>query len=204
MDLANILTRSPEIALTDEIVVKSAVCDYLLIDDFSRKFSNLIFQDCLITTCEISRNVHPDNLPIFSECIIGNLDGYFGASDLPKNFKDCDITSFTLTGNTTAQILHLEIPEGLKILLTVLRKLFLQPGSGRQESAFYRGALDSRAERIVPEVLDLIARYNIAEKSRYRGLDLWRPVRSETFRVRQILAAPMTSGDPLVKAAKEI
>ncbi|QWG14286.1 hypothetical protein KMZ29_06270 [Bradyrhizobium sediminis] len=204
MDLANILTRSPEVALVDKAIIRAAVCDYLLIDDFSRKFSNLIFQDCLFNTCEISRDVHPDNLPQFEKCVFGTLDGFFGGSDLPMNFRDCDVSSFVLGGNTAAQILHLDIPEGLKILLTVLRKLFLQPGSGRQEAAFYRGALDSRAERIVPEVLNLIARFSIAEKSRYRGLDLWRPNRTETFRVRQILAAPMTSPDPLVKAAREL
>lgn len=204
MDLANVLTRSPEVSFTDKIVIRGGVCDYLLIDDFSRKFSNLTFQDCLFSTCEISKDVHVDNLPQFQRCLFGTLDGYFGSSDLPDKFKDCDISSFTLGGNTAAQILHSDLPEGLKILLTVLKKLFLQPGAGRQQAAFYRGAIDSRAERIVPEVLALVAKHDVAEKVRHRGRDLWIPNRRETSRVRQILAAPMTSTDPLIKAAREL
>lgn len=204
MDLANILTRSPEVAFTDKVIIKGAVCDYLLIDDFTRKFSNLIFQDCLFSNCEISKDVHWENLPQFSKCLFGTLDGYFGSTDLPKNFVQCEVSTFALGGNTAAQILHSNLPEGLKILLTVLKKLFLQPGAGRQQAAFYRGAIDPRAERLVPEILSLIAKHSIAEKTRYRGRDLWLPNRKESSRVRQMLAAPMTSTDPLIAAAKEL
>jgi hypothetical protein len=151
-----------------------------------------------------STSVHADNLPQFESCLFGVLDGYFGPSDLPRNFKDCDISSFVLGGNTAAQIMHSDLPEGLKILLTVLRKLFLQPGAGRQQAAFYRGAIDARAERIIPEVLALVAKHDLAEKARYRGRDLWLPNRREAARVRQILAAPMTSEDPIIKAAREL
>jgi hypothetical protein len=204
MDLANVLMRSPEVAFVDKLVVKGGVCDYLLIDDFSRKFSNIIFQDCLFSTCEISRNVHSENLPRFEKCLFGTLDGFSGPTDLPANFRDCDVSSFALGGTTAAQIMHSDAPEGLKVLLTVLRKLCLQPGSGRQQAAFYRGPLDARAERLVPEVLALVARSDLAEKTRHRGRDLWIPNRRETSRVRQILAAPMTSTDSIVKAAREL
>jgi hypothetical protein len=98
----------------------------------------------------------------------------------------------------------LDIPEGLKILLTVLKKLFLQPGSGRQEGAFYRGAIDSRGARLVPEVLALLSKQKIAEKTRIRGKDMWLPNRSESARVRKVLASPMTSDDPIVREAREL
>src|SRR5262249_5092773 len=123
-------------------------------------------------------------------------------SDLPKNFINCEISAFSLDVETSAKIMRSDIPEGLKILLTVLRKLFLQPGSGRQEAAFYRGVIDSRAERLVPEVLGLLLKQGLAESFRYRGKDLWRPNRRESARVRKILASPMTSADSLVQEAK--
>jgi len=204
MDLATVLIRSPEIPFADKIIIRGAVCDYLLLDDFSRNFSNLIFENCLFNACEVSKDMHPDNIPHFNRCLFGTLDGYFGPSDLPKNFSQCEISSFSLAGETSAQILHTDIPEGLKILLTVLRKLFLQPGSGRQEAAFYRGAIDSRGARLVPEVLSLLSKQKIAEKNRYRGKDLWLPNRRESSRVRRILASPMTSDDILVSEAREL
>lgn len=202
MDLANILTRSPEVPLEEEIVITAGICDYLLLDDFSRSFSNLVFNDCLFHSCEISKDVHPNNVPQFNRCLFGVVDGYFGLSDLPKNFNGCDISSFALGGDTGAQILHSNIPEGLKILLTVLRKLFLQPGAGRQENAFFRGAMDARGIRLVPEVLALLAKQQIAEKTRWRGKDLWIPNRHESSRVRRILASPMTSDDSLIREAR--
>jgi hypothetical protein len=57
MDLANVLTRSPEVSFTEKLFIKGGVCDYLLIDDVSRNFSNLVFQDCLFSSCEISKDV---------------------------------------------------------------------------------------------------------------------------------------------------
>jgi hypothetical protein len=174
------------------------------LDDFSRNFSNLIFDDCLFHSCEISKDVHPDNIPHFNNCLFGVMDGYFGMADLPKNFVTPDISTFSLAAETSTQILHADIPEGLKILLMVLRKLFLQPGTGRQESAFYRGAIDSRGARVVPEVLKLLAKQGLAEECRYRGKDLWLPNRRESARVRKILSSPMTSTDGLVKEARNL
>jgi hypothetical protein len=202
MDLANIETRSPEVSCTEKIAIRGAVCEYLLLDDFSRSFSNILFEDCLFHTCEVSKDIHSDNIPKFKSCLFGVLDGYFGANDLPKNFVDCEVSSYSLANETSAQILHSDISEGLKILLTVLKKLFLQPGSGRQEAAFYRGAIDSRGARLVPEVLALLSKQKVAEKARYRGKDLWIPNRRESARVRKILTSPMISDDILVHEAR--
>lgn len=204
MDLASILVRSPEVPTTDKIVVRGSACDYFLLDDFSRNFSGLVFDDCLFHVCEISKDVHPDNIPHFNNCLFGTIDGYFGLSDMPSKFFKPDVSSFSLAAETSTQILHADIPEGLKILLMVLRKLFLQPGTGRQESAFYRGAIDSRGARLVPEILKLLAKQGLAEEHRYRGKDLWLPNRRESSRVRKILSSPMSSSDNLVKDARSL
>lgn len=204
MDLVVVLVRSPEAPCSEKFVVRGAVCDYFLLDDFSRDFSNLIFDDCLFHSCEISKDVHPDNIPHFNNCLFGVMDGYFGIDDLPKHFVNPDISTFALTAETSAQILHSDIPEGLKILLMVLRKLYLQPGTGRQESAFYRGAVDSRGTRLIPEVLKLLAQQGLVEELRYRGKDLWLPNRRESARVRRILSSPMTSTDALVRDARTL
>lgn len=78
--------------------------------------------------------------------------------DLPSEVfdDDCDFEEFS-DARTNADIFELQLPEGTKVLLTVLKKLFMQRGSGRRESAFTRG-LDHRARRLVPDVLDLIKR----------------------------------------------
>ena len=86
---------------------------------------------------------------------------------------------------------------GAKVLLTTLRKLYLQRGAGRKESALYRG-FDHRDRRLVPEVLGLIASAGLAVKGRAGDATIWLPVRAETARVRRILAAPTTCDDPLV------
>jgi hypothetical protein len=204
MDLGNILIRAPEVPCNREITIKEGVCEYLLIDDYSRKLSYIHFHDCLFHHAEVSRDIHPDNLPTFRRCLFGTLDGYFGPHDLPSHFIDCDVAEFSMGAQTSAQILGADIPEGLKILLTILRKLFLQPGSGRQETAFYRGAMDSRGSRLVPEVLSLISKHKIAERVRHRGKDIWLPNRSQTGRVHKMLNAPMTSVDSLVSEARDL
>jgi hypothetical protein len=198
MDLAVTLIASPEIAIEESYKVQAAVCSRLMIDDFSRDFSSIEFSDCLFSELEVSQDVPKSRLPMFNRCIIGTVDGFFGSTDLPSNFSKCDVTNFAFGSTTAAEIMRADIPEGLKLLMTVLRKLFLQKGAGRQENALYRGAIDARSRRLIPEIMQVVARHGIAEYSRYRARDSWLPNRAETDRVRKILRQPMTSNDPLV------
>jgi hypothetical protein len=100
-------------------------------------------------------------------------------------------------------VLDLQLPLGVRVLVTVLKKLFERKGRGRRENALYRG-LDYRAKRLVPEVLQLLKANAIAFPCR-RGVEtIWLPDRSARARAGKIVASPSVKADSLVLAAAKL
>lgn len=159
------------------------------------------FQDCLFGELELDPQVEGRVLPRFHRCFIAALDGRVSLVDIPGGiFEDCIVDTFTTSAGTTKQVLDLPIPMGVRVLITVLKKLFERKGRGRKENAFYRG-LDLRAQRFVPDVLQLLKAQGIAFPHRRAGETLWLPERTARTRAAKIIAAPSVSDDPLVVVA---
>lgn len=91
------------------------------------------------------------------------------------------------------------------MLLTLLKKLFAQRGSGRIEEALYRG-LDGEGQELVPAVLALLRKHGFAERSKHGGQMIWIPSKPFEYRRRAlgILATPSLSVDPLVLESREL
>jgi hypothetical protein len=115
-------------------------------------------------------------------------------------FHDCVVDAFVTGTGTTNQVLDLQLPLGVRVLITVLKKLFERRGRGRKENALYRG-LDYRARRLVPDVLQLLKANAVAFPCR-RGMEtIWLPDRSARARAGKIISSPSAKDDPLVTAA---
>ena len=95
-----------------------------------------------------------------------------------------------------------EVHLPVRVLLTILRKLYLQGGSGRKENAFTRGMSNS-AGRFVDSLLEIVRREGLATVGTYGANKVWQPVRSQRPRVRRLLESPTATSDPaLLEAAK--
>ena len=173
--------------------------------DDALDFSRLTFHDCLFQRLEISASADVEFLPRFYGCYVGALDGRVSKGDLPDDKFDqkCVFDSFGDSSQNTAAILALPLSTGLKVMLTVLKKLYLQPGSGRKQSALFRG-LDHRARSLVPEVLQLLGREGLAVRSTVGEEPVWLPVRDESVRVRRLVSSPVGNSDRLMQLADSI
>ena len=173
--------------------------------DLQLDFSSISFRDCLFQRLEIDVSAEVFQLPKFYSCYVGTLDGRVSQMDLPDGIfdKNCVFDSFGESSQNTAAILALPLSIGTKVLLTVLKKLYLQPGVGRKESALFRG-LDHRARALVPDVLDLLVREELAIRSTVGEEPVWLPTRSESLRVRRLVSSPLGSSDHLIKKANSI
>lgn len=162
------------------------------------------FQDCLFGVLELDPEVDPAALPRFEGCFIAALDGRVSLADLPAGvFDDCSFDGFVTGANTTNQVLDLAVPLGVRVLITILMKLFERRGRGRKENALYRG-LDYRARKLVPEVLQILKANAIAFPCR-RGVEtIWLPDRSARARAGRIVSSPSAREDKLVVAAAAI
>lgn len=186
----------------EQIYIRGVLIPELECGESSGNCARLCFQDCFFTRVGIDLDVKPDALPRFQRCYIGELDGRLSLTDLPAGVFDdeCVIEEFTAHGETTSEIMALSLPLGVRVLLTVLKKLYQRRGSGRKEGALFRG-LDHRSKRLVGSVLRIVERQNLAVPYRRRDGVIWLPERAATKRVGRILASPTTVQDAAVREA---
>lgn len=161
--------------------------------------SSIEFRDCFFSRIEIDLSAEASRLPRFFECYIGELDGRVSFDDLPQGrFDDaCSIERYTVSADTTHTVLTLDHPLGVRVCITILKKLYEQAGAGRKESALYRG-LDSHARRLVPDVLRALQTEGLARSYPSRGGRIWLPDRRSMTRVGRMIAAPAMSNDPVI------
>ena len=205
MDLLQV-SREMEFGYTGQaLAVRNILVPDASYGDDALDFSKVSFHDCWFRRLEVSASAASELLPRFYECYVGTLDGRVSSNDLPEGIFDraSIIDSFGEGSHNTAAILALPLSTGEKVLLTVLKKLYLQPGAGRKQSALFRG-LDHRARPLVPEVLDLLAKEGLTTRSSAGVEPIWLPMRSETVRVRRLVSSPLGSDDRLIQLARSI
>jgi len=186
------------------VYVREADVPSLELASDSGDVSRLEFQDCVIKILEVDPETRDECLPRFVRCLIGTIEGRVGPQDLPSDrFVDCEVVAFGETTATTAGIMSLPLEPGVRVLFTLLKKLYLQRGSGRRENAFSRG-LDPSSRRLVAPVLAEVERHGLATRTRMGTETVWLPVRSSAARVNAIVAAPSTSTDPLLAACRDL
>ena len=161
----------------------------------SGDLSRVGFQDCFFSSLELDAEVDDSTLPSFQRCYIDRLEGRTSMDDLPQGRFDgeCVIDRFEESADTTAGVLTLDLPLGVRVCITVLKKVYEQRGSGRQERALFRG-LDNSARRLVPDVLHVLQSEGLLVPDKSRGQTIWRGISNCRTRVGQIVAAPFSPG----------
>ncbi|ACJ01444.1 NACHT domain-containing protein [Rhodospirillum centenum] len=162
----------------------------------SPDLSKVTFSECYFNVVEIDEGANAG--PEFVKCQIEKVVGCIGQKDLPSFVASSadGISKFEDEAQTNADILDLPMPMSTKVLMTILRKLFVQAGRGRRENAFYRG-LDGRSKVYVPEILQIIEKMEFASPSKNSGPVVWFPNRSLARDAHEILQAPLHSNHPL-------
>lgn len=168
--------------------------------------SNLTFQDCYFSRVDLDQELSASKMPRFESCYFVQIDGRSSRADLPVNAfsETCEFENFSDAPDTTAAIGAMDLPVSERVLLTVLKKIFVQSGSGRKENALLRG-LDHNARRLVPSVLRLLQGEGMIAPYRRGGVNMtiWVPDRTQRARVARIIESPHTCGDSLLAKASQ-
>ncbi len=172
--------------------------------DERQEMADLTISDSLIEELSLSGETLGPNLPTFAACHIEAVLGRSSESDMPaQKFVGCSFGDFPERLDSNASVIGSSLPTGPRVLITILRKLYMQRGRGRAESAFSRGM--AQAERqYVPLCLDLIQREGLAAVTKLNGTSVWLPDRSSQQRVVKFVGAPRGSGDTLYALALEL
>lgn len=166
-------------------------------------FDNLTFDGCYFSNIEID-DIEASS-PQFFNCDIERIFGCVGVGDLPPCLKDSSnsIGNYVDEAKTNADILDLPIPISTRVLMTILRKLFVQAGRGRRENALYRG-LDSRSKAYVPEILALLEQLDFAIPHKLSGPIVWIPNRNFAKQAYEILKSPQNSAHEVSRKVRAL
>jgi hypothetical protein len=198
-----LLSRQLGLPCTESVRIENVTFDILAVQADGPNLSAVDFHGCYFTRIEIEAGAD-EKCPNFSECLIHEIDGRVSTSDLPKEkFKGTEVEVFLDGTLTTESISRLAVNDGVKVVLSVLKKLFVQSFSGRKEQALFRG-LNSSQQKLVSDVLKDLQHYNLVTKSGRPGETIWLPVRRHRPRVLKMLQSPATSDDVVLQNAAKI
>ncbi len=180
------------------LIVKQGIAD--LVDLEHCPLNNFELQWCGIGSLNIG-DAHPKGVRLY-KCMIERLVGIADSKGIPPWIVECDIGEYDSL-STNAAIMRSQTLLPVRVLLTVLRKLFLQRGRARKESAFFRG-LEPGAIRYVVPVLEIIRKSDFAFPIALADGTIWHPNREIQGRVNQIVATLGTNHDPIVLQAARL
>ena len=175
------------------LTISEGLADVIDMED--RPVKNLTLSGCMVN------RVRFDTLRSeirFARCQIVRLEGFAGSFQLPESFDACDVAEFD-DRHTNAAIVRSELPAPIKVLLVIIRKLFLQRGSGRVESALFRG-VDESLQVYVNPVRNLLVSEGIVYSHVTGRQTIWHGDRACRSSMLRILERPTDPDDPLIQA----
>ncbi|MBI5155098.1 hypothetical protein HZA57_07660 [Candidatus Poribacteria bacterium] len=192
--------------LRDPIVITEACISSLCVDDLDGPLESTTFDSCLIGTLDFVMGSDPTRLPRIQSSCIGALRGCLRKEDVPEKLllPGTTVQSFEPIPFTPDAILESNLPLPVRVLWTILKKLYVQKGAGRRENALRRG-LDHRAARYVSEILEALRKSGFAQRNTALDTEpVWYASRSMRERAMRILSNPHDRSDPLVAEVADL
>ncbi len=178
--------------------------DTLEIDPDVPDINGVVFQDCYFEEVQIEA-ANVAHMPTFKECVIQRLLGKTATSEqISGKFVKTEINDHEKVADTNASIrAATSLTVGEKVLITVLRKLFVQSLGGRSEPALFRG-LDTTERQLVTPIIKMLQQQGFITLMNRGDGTIWIPVRRRLDYIRRLLANPLASGEILMEEAKQM
>lgn len=202
--------------LAADIVAAMSRTDAKTIDMQSLKISDAIFSEFTLVETPLQNveianstfehlvlpNSPPSNVQIKS-CLAHKVSGAASYSGLPS-WVHLELVDEFDTVQTVAQIRRVGLTPAHEILVAVLKKTFMQKGSGRKEEALLRGFGGGASKKLASLVLSCLMREGIL--TRHKGDEGWiySPDRGQGGRISAILDQLRSSRDPLWEEIGEL
>lgn len=133
---------------------------------------------------------------LISGSAVGKIFGRASFADLPSWIRDTSVDYFDAAQNT-ASIRAMGMSTAHEILVTIIKKTFFQPGSGRKEEALMRGLARIARGNLPTKILNRLQTERLI--SRFKGDQGWvyAPNRAEAGRMKKLLEELTRSDDQL-------
>lgn len=160
-----------------------------------KQIDNLLIYESIIERMDITNSKLGSNV-VIKDCVIPTIYGIASYKSVPVQINGCSVDNFEVLATTTL-VKKAKLTVSQKIFITIIRRIFYQPGAGRKEETLLKGlgvaANKHCAEKILNKLLD--------EKivTRHKGDEgyIYKAVRSHTSQMDKILTDLTLSTDPL-------
>lgn len=176
-----------------DIYINDGYFSYLSFE--GKEIKRLTISNSCIERIDLTNSKFLDQVQI-KDCLISTVYGVSSVKSIPAEFVNCDIENYeTLATTTLIKRANLSISQ--KLLVEMLRKIFLQPGAGRKEAALLRGMGATANRQLSEKILGKLMDEGLV--TRHKGDEgyIYKPVRSQTGRITHIIEDLTLSKDPL-------
>lgn len=187
------------------LVIQDANFSQILVDP-ELDFSSITLTRCIIDTVELGRaSAAKDarNSLHFHDCVIDRLEGAISERDVPAGVLtgSTSVETYAAFTATNDAVMKSALSDPVKVLLTILRKLFMQRGTGRQYSALRRGLPPNLVKYVDPIVSQVKAK-KFAEDVYLDRRTILIPNRAKSSDALAIINGPNTSTHPLIESVR--
>lgn len=152
-----------------------------------------------ISECVIEELTLPVRTPtdvVIRDCYVGRMRGVSSSSVVPAWIINSSPKSVEQVG-TVSQIKDADLTPAQMILVTFVKKTFFQPGSGRKDEALVRGLGERADQKLAEKILKLLVKEGMLSPMQGDEGRVFRPVRSNTHRMKDMMAELRLSKDPI-------
>ena len=204
-DLISMLNELQPSYEGSSISIQDAHFEVIIVDP-EVDLSKITLRRCTINSVELSRTSTAkdvDHAPHFEDCVIGRLEGAFSKQDVPAGILtgSTSVEAYAAFSATNDAVMNTKLPDPVKVLLTILRKLFLQRGTGRQYRALRRG-LPPRLVRYVDPIIAQLKTSGLAADAYLDRRTILIPNRVRSIDALAIINGPNTSTHPLIESVR--
>jgi hypothetical protein len=132
----------------------------------------------------------------FEKCQIGKVFGITDRGAIPNWLKPSEVEEMESAANVS-RIKSMNLEPQLRVMVTILKKVFLQKGSARQEDALLRGLGQIDRHGAAEEILRILKREGLIKVAPGDHGNLYIPERRHMDRIRKIVGELGTSKDPI-------
>lgn len=172
-------------------ITKSSISE---LDLSAGKIENVAISDTVISHIILPSS--PPNRISISSSLAEKVSGASSFSGLPAWIKLEGVDQFDSV-QTVAQIRKAGLSPAHEVLISILKKTFLQKGAGRKEEALLRGFGAGSVKSIAERVVSLLMKEGILERHKGREGWIYSPVRAHAARVGSIVNQLRSTSDPI-------
>lgn len=169
-----------------------------------KKIRHLIISDSMIERMDLTDGRMADSVK-FRNCYISTVNG-ISPDSVPPQLQECEVKQVERLAMATPLMERARLSVSQKILVSMIRKIFIQPGGEHRESMLLRGRGGPARKKLRQDILVMLKEEKLVTEIRENGAveAIYEPASGATERMNKMLTELTVSKDSLWLKVSEV